>query len=50
MFTQMANCTMDTLKLDALFIRVSDPSDYAFIDTLAGALDSNFVTVTKVSE
>ena len=50
MFTQMANCTMDTLIFDALFIRVSDPFDYGFIDTLAGALESNDATVTKVYE
>ena len=52
-FTMMANCTIDDLKMEGIFIRVWDPTDYNFIDQLAREIEyagGYRLEVTKVHE
>lgn len=49
----MANCTIDDLKMEGIFIRVWDPTDYNFIDQLAREIEyagGYRLEVTKVHE
>mgnify|MGYP007029192767 CR=1 FL=1 len=38
MYTQMTNCTFDSLNYNELFIRMNDRTDHAAIDALAAEL------------